>query len=163
MVGACNKNGRYYALRSQNLSTGPVWERKVAAPSAQGPQCDAAAIWNGTDLFVASGASTTIGGVTYPAAIRRVNPATGGYRWQRGLPVGPVIGSPSLDGGGVIAAATYNTSTNSNNGVYLLNAATGAIVRVIQTHDREFAQPVFADGYLFIGTQDNGLFAYHLP
>jgi outer membrane protein assembly factor BamB len=163
MVGACNKNGRYYALRSQNLSAGPVWEIKVAAASPQGPQCDAAAIWNGTDLFVASGASTTIGGVTYPGAVRRVNPATGGYRWQRGLPLGPVIGSPTLDGGGVVAAATYNSSTKSNNGVYLLNAATGAIVRVIHTHQREFAQPVFADGYLFITTQDNGLFAYRLP
>jgi polyvinyl alcohol dehydrogenase (cytochrome) len=163
MVGACNKNGTYYALRSQNLSAGPVWKRKVAMASAAGPQCDAAAVWNGTALFVASGASTTIGAVTYPGAIRRVNPATGQYLWQRGLPLGPVIGSPSLNGGRVLAAATYNTVTNSNNGVYLINAATGAIVRVIQTHDREFPQPVFADGYLFIATEHNGLFAYHLP
>ena len=34
MVGACNKNGRYYAWRRWNLAAGPVWSRLVGAPGA---------------------------------------------------------------------------------------------------------------------------------
>jgi len=52
MVGACNKNGTYYALQRGNLAAGPVWQMQVGAGASGGPQCDAAAIWDGTHLFI---------------------------------------------------------------------------------------------------------------
>ena len=105
MVGACNKNGTYYAWRQGNLHAGPVWQRSVGAPYTSGPQCDAAAVWNGKHLFVAAN-KTSITGTTFAGSIRMVNPATGAYLWQRGLSGAP-IGTPTLDGAGVLAVTEY--------------------------------------------------------
>jgi outer membrane protein assembly factor BamB len=154
MVGACNKNGIYYALRRNNIAAGPVWQLQVGAPYTQTSigQCDAAAVWDGTHLFIA-GDRTTIGGVSYTGSVRMVNPATGKVIWARGLP-GPVIGTPTLDGAGVLAAQLY-----SKGGLYLLDAATGAVLRNINGGP-EFGQAVFADNMMLVPTQDNGLWAY---
>jgi outer membrane protein assembly factor BamB len=152
MVGACNKNGVYYALQQNNFAAGPLWRFKAGAPETAGGQCDAAAIADGANLFVA-GNTTTIGGVTYKGSISLLNPSTGGVRWRRGLG-GPVIGSPSLDGGGVLAVPTY-----SSNGVFIVQASNGAILRNVATGP-EFGQPVFADNLLLLPTQKNGLWAY---
>jgi polyvinyl alcohol dehydrogenase (cytochrome) len=153
MVGACDKNGVYYAWRQGNLGAGPVWQRTVGAPYTSGPQCDAAAIWDGKHLFVA-GNKTTINGVSHAGSIRMINPATGAYVWQRGL-AGPPIGSPTLDGAGVLAVASYSKTGL----VVLLNAATGAVIRTVSTGP-DFGEPVFADNMLLVPTQNHGLWAY---
>ena len=36
MIGACNKNGIYYAWRRQNLAAGPVWQRQVGNTGGTG-------------------------------------------------------------------------------------------------------------------------------
>ena len=82
MVGACNKNGSYYALRAGNLASGPVWSAPVGDPSAA--ECDAAAVWDGQRLFV-SGPGVIIGGTSYGGSVSQVNPATGAYIWRTGL------------------------------------------------------------------------------
>jgi hypothetical protein len=47
------------------------------------------------------------------------------------------------------------------NATYLINASTGAILASYSTNnDVEFAQPVFVDRYLLLGTTNRGLFAY---
>lgn len=152
LIGACDKNGVYYVLRRGNLAAGVVWQLTVGTPADHSNECDAAAPWDGSSLYVSSN-GTTIGGVSYAGAIRSLNAATGSPNWQTGL-AGPVIGSPSLDGGGVLAVPTYASS-----GLYLIDAATGAILRRINT-DAEFGQPVFAGGMLLIPTQNHGLWAY---
>jgi len=152
LVGACNKNGVYYALRQGNLAAGPVWSFMAGTREPVDTQCDAAAVWDGRDLFVA-GNKTVIGGVTYLGSVRSLNPATGSRRWRRGLP-GPVVGSPTLDGGGVLAVPTYSSS-----GLFLVRAATGSILKNIATGP-EFGQPVFAGRMLLVPTRDNGLWAY---
>ena len=154
MVGACNKNGIFYALRRNNIAAGPVWEFQVGAAYTQTSigQCDASAVWDGTHLFVGAD-RTTIKGTTFSGSVRMMNPATGSILWATGLP-GPVIGTPTLDGGGVLAGQLYNKF-----GVYLLDAATGAILRHIPA-GVEFGQAVFADNMLLVPTQDNGLWAY---
>jgi outer membrane protein assembly factor BamB len=153
MVGACNKNGTYYAWRQDNLHAGPVWHRSVGAPYTSGPQCDAAAVWNGKHLFVAAN-RTTINGTTFAGSIRMVNPATGAYLWQRGI-TGAPIGTPTLDGAGVLAVTEYVKSGQ----LVLINAATGAVLRTIPTGP-DFGQPVFADNLMLVPTQNNGLWAY---
>ena len=153
MVGACNKNGTYYAWRQDNLHAGPVWHRSVGAPYTSGPQCDAAAVWNGKHLFVAAN-RTTINGTTFAGSIRMVNPATGAYLWLRGI-TGAPIGTPTLDGAGVLAVTEYVKSGQ----LVLINAATGAVLRTISTGP-DFGQPVFADNLMLVPTQNNGLWAY---
>ena len=154
MVGACNKNGVYYALRRSDLAAGPVWQLNVGAPytSTSIAQCDAAAVWDGSHLFIA-GDKTVIGGVSYFGSVRMVDPATGKVVWARGLPNG-VIGTPTLDGAGVLAAQTYG-----NSGMFLLNAATGAILNNI-AGGPEFGQAVFAGNMMLVPTQNHGLWAY---
>ena len=153
MVGACNKNGIYYAWRQASLHAGPVWRRTVGAPYTGGPQCDAAAVWNGKHLFVAAN-KTTIRGTTFAGSVRMVNPATGAYVWQRGISGAP-IGTPTLDGAGVLAVTEYAKAGR----LVLIKAATGAVLRTIATGP-DFGQPVFADNMMLVPTQNHGLWAY---
>ena len=153
MVGACNKNGVYYALQVNDVAAGPVWQLQVGAGASGGPQCDAAAVWDGTHLFI-GGNQTTIGGIAYNGSIAMVDPATGAVIWQDGLS-GPAIGSPSLDGGGVLAVQGYSSTSS----VTLIDATTGAVLATIAT-GTEFGQPVFADDMLLIPTQGKGRWAY---
>ena len=156
MVGACDKNGVYYALRQSNLHAGPVWQRQVGAaysPPNVKSQCDAAAVWDGKHLFIA-GNQTTINGVTYTGSIREVNPATGAFKWQRGLTSAP-IGSATLNGSGVLAV----TGESSGGVLNLINAKNGAVLRSFNT-GREFGQAVFADNMVLMPTRNSGLWAY---
>src|SRR5215468_842081 len=153
MIGACNKNGWYYALRRYNLTAGPVWKFQVGAPAAAGSgQCDAASVWNGTNLFVA-GPQAVVGGTTYNGSVSMLDPATGTPVWQRGLP-GAVVGTPTLDGADVLAVPTYSSS-----GLFLLDAATGAILANIVSGP-EFGQPVFADDIMLVPTLNQGLLMF---
>lgn len=161
MLGVCNKNGTYYALQQDNLAAGPVWQDTITVPYPGGAkECVAAAIWNGTDLIEGGGAATTINGTTFDGSVQALDPATGTVIWQTGLN-GTIVGSPTEDGGGVVAAQTYQSSTNQM-GVYLLNASTGAILAFIPTpHSHLFGQPVFAQQDLLIGAGPSlGLTAY---
>jgi PKD repeat protein len=161
MVGACNKNGVYYAFRQGNLAAGPVWSDAIGAQYTSGPQCDAAGIWDGTHLYIA-GNQTTINGVSYPGSIQMVNPATGAPIWQRGL-IGPPIGSPTMDGSGVIGVTQYGYGTTAKSyALVLINAATGAELNSINIGP-DFGQPVFADNKVFVPSQNRGLIVYGAP
>jgi outer membrane protein assembly factor BamB len=107
-----------------------------------------------------TGVVTTINGVRYNGSVRMVNPATGSFVWQTGLP-GKIIGTPGLDGAGVIAASSYG-ARGGQNGLWLINAASGQIRKSISYGaSSTFAQPVFADNYLFTASQGTlGLNAY---
>jgi outer membrane protein assembly factor BamB len=160
MAGACNKNGNYYALRASDLAAGPVWHRKIGNSSEKGPgQCDAAAVSDGSHLFLA-GNGTNIHGKTYQGSVRKVNPATGAVIWRRGV-TGPIIGTPGMDGVGVIAAASYRSAVGKN-GVFLINASNGKLLKTIPYGTTSiFGQPVFADNYLLVAsTGGRGLTAY---
>jgi polyvinyl alcohol dehydrogenase (cytochrome) len=158
LVGACNKNGKYYALRAQQLSAGPVWTIQLGNPDSVGPgQCDAGAVWDGRRLFLA-GNGTKIGGTAYGGSIQEVDPATGAAIWQTGLS-GPVEGTPTMDGGGVIAVVTFGQT----NALYLIDASTGKILHETSLGaSPSFAQPVFADDGLFVATRALGLHAYRV-
>jgi outer membrane protein assembly factor BamB len=156
MVTACNKNGFLYAFKASSITPGPVWTFQVGAGTGNGVlSCLGAAIWNGTNLFE-PGNATTINGTAYNGSMRELNPATGAPIWQTGLP-GIILGSPALDAGGVIAAATFGPGTT--NGTYLLNATNGAILKLIRI-SKEFSQPIFADGLLILATQGGGVNVY---
>ena len=76
LVGACNKNGRYYALRRNNLGRGPVWSRRVGAAAHTGHgMCLSSAVWDAQAkrLYLA-GNGTSINGKTYGGSVRRGEP-----------------------------------------------------------------------------------------
>ena len=161
MVGACNKNGIFYALAQDDLSAGPVWQTRITVPYPGGgtEECDSAAVYDGNQLIIGGGAATTINGTTYAGSVQSLNPATGAPNWQAGLS-GTIVGTPTEDGGGVVAAQTF-ASTDKSLGVYLLNAATGASLGFIRTDSPLFGQAVFTANDLIIGAGGNfGLQAF---
>lgn len=122
-------------------------------------QCSAAAIWDGVHLFVASN-GTTVRGAAVGGSVRELNPATGKPIWETGLS-NPILGSPTLDGSGVLAVATYNCQGKGTQNVYLIDAPNGTIKKTIAMQGRGvFAQPVFADSYLLIAPSGGALRAY---
>jgi outer membrane protein assembly factor BamB len=142
MVGACNKDGTFYAFTVSGLANGPVWQDKTGKSG----QCEPAALSDGSHLYLANDA-TTINGTAYAGSIQQVDPATGNKIWQTGL-TGDIIGTPGLDGAGVIATASYGLRGGVN-ALYLIDAATGQILNTISYGSSStFAQPVFADNYL---------------
>ena len=147
MVGACNKNGVFYAWRSANLAAGPVWNTQIALAN-QDIVCLAGAVFDQTNdrLFV-GGRETDIGGTHFSGSIRCLDPATGAVIWARGLSA-PVLGTPSLDGKGVLAVGTWPTG----HVVFLLNATTGKVIKKLDVGAAVFAQPAFADKYLVVAT-----------
>lgn len=159
LVGACNKNGTFYAFSRSALSAGPIWQRQVGTPANDPPACIAGAAFDGTYLYVGANA-TTIGGTSYAGSLRALDPATGTPVWETGLPSN-VLGSPTVDGSGVVAASTdypYSLSEATR----LFNASTGAVLNTLET-GQEFAQPIWSDNLLILATESNGLQAYGLP
>jgi len=158
MVGACNKNGFYYAVRAADLVL--KWKVKIAQGSNNGAlACLAAAAWDGSRLYMA-GPATTIAGVDYRGSIRALDPSTGAPVWGRGLGAS-VIGSPSLNGANVLAVPIWDSS--GGNGVYLVNATNGSILRFFPG-TVTWAQPTFAGDQLFIANYaGNTLTSWHLP
>lgn len=158
-VGACNKNGTYYALRIPDLATGPLWSSLIGSPD-NSSSCLAAALWDktGRRLMLASN-PTTIDGTAYPGSLRRADPATGAYIWELGLPC-TVTGTPSADAGGVIAVVTRGGCTApSADALYLVAADSGQVLATVPTSSIAFAQPAFAGNRLFVATETNGLLA----
>jgi outer membrane protein assembly factor BamB len=158
LVGACNKNGVFYAFRRSALSAGPIWQRQVGTAANDPPTCIAGTAFDGTHLYVGANA-TTIGGTSYAGSMRALDPATGTPAWEVGLPSN-VLGSPTANGSGVVAASTDGFF--NSNATRLFNASTGAILNTLGT-GAEFAQPVWSDNLLVLATQSNGLQGYGLP
>jgi outer membrane protein assembly factor BamB len=155
-VGACDKNGYFYVLNQATMRL--VWRWRIGY-SAGGPkrgECLASPAYDGQDLFF-GGNEMKLDGTTYLGSVSARSATTGKLLWQTGLP-GGVMGSPTLDGGGLIAVGT---SSWAPDGVYLVNASTGAIVEQL-TSGWTFAQSVFANSWLFTATS-NGVTAWGLP
>jgi outer membrane protein assembly factor BamB len=163
MVGANEKNGTFYAFDAIQLENGPVWSRQVGVP---GPLitlglCLAAAVWDVTHQQLVVGSNmTTIQSVNFAGSMRSLDPATGAIVWETGLQAGPVMGSATLNGSGVLAAGTYSLSAPTQNAVYLLDASNGNILTTIPETWPVFAQPVFADTHLLIATSGGILSAF---
>jgi outer membrane protein assembly factor BamB len=158
LVGACNKNGIFYALRRSTMTV--AWERRIGAPAPRhGPSsCSAGAVYDGHMLYVAT-PRHVINGTPHAGSVQALNPRTGALIWQTGLPNG-VIGTPSMDAGGVLAVGTYDF-TATPNAIFLLRASDGKILRRLNRGSADFAQSAFDGGFIFTAN-GNGLFAWGL-
>jgi len=154
-VGACNKDGIFYALNQSTMRL--AWQQRIGAhyvPTV-GAECDGSPAYNGEDLFF-GGPAVTIGGRAHRGSVQERSPSTGKLIWEIGLPEG-VTGSPTLDGAGVLAVGTYDSGSAADR-TYLIGAASGRILRRLGV-GKDFAQSVFADGWLFTANV-NGVYGW---
>jgi outer membrane protein assembly factor BamB len=161
-VGACNKNGTYYALAAKPLGSSPLWADTIGIPGGQKGACLASAVWDGkTGALYLSSNNTTIGTTSYGGSIRRVDPRTGAYLWETGLPC-TVVGTPTLDSAGVLAAGTRDGCLGTGrSGAYLIDASTGAILNTLPVgRSHVFGQPIFDQHSLLVATETRGLFDF---
>jgi polyvinyl alcohol dehydrogenase (cytochrome) len=153
MAGACNKDGSFYAVRTDTM--GLVWSRQVGTGAGAGEvACLSGGVWDGTHLFVA-GNATNVGGAAVAGSVRQLDPATGSIVWERGLPANP-LGTGSANSAGLLAYAGTDWNDGSGNGVYLLDATDGQVVRALDDVSEfpEFAQVVWSDGRLYATNTD---------
>ncbi len=136
-----------------------MWQDPIGRAYDHGEsECDAAAAWNGKDLF-AAGNGTTIGGTAYAGDLEELNPTTGAAIWKLGL-AGPPIGSPTMDGSGVVAVTEYGIGSSSKSYVVtLVNAASGKVLTTFATGP-EFGQAVFSGARIYIPSANRGLLVY---
>ena len=151
---------RLLRWRAANVSAGPVWKAKIGLGQggAGAKACLAAAIWDGSHLFL-GGNPVVLNGTKYEGSVAELDPSTGAIIWQTGV-AGVVLGSPTMNAAGVIAASTFDTGTQ--NGTYLIDSSDGTVLRKIG-NGSAFAQPVMAGGYLILETKGTGSFKIFGP
>jgi outer membrane protein assembly factor BamB len=162
MVGACNKNGYYYAWKLDDLAAGPVWQDQIGliGRKSGGEICIAAAIWDGSNLYI-GGTPITIGTTLYRGSMRKLDPATGAPVWLTGLPAA-VMTTSTMDGAGAIVAASYDFDPTVTNSAFLIDSATGSYVAVDDGGVRAAPSAVFADNYLLLATAAGKIYAYQV-
>lgn len=184
MAGACNKDGNFYAVRTDVMRA--VWAVHVGYATAAGEiGCLSGGVWDGTHLYVA-GNATTIGGTwtrttmsspsgySWPlytpsggtqsaGSVRALDPATGLVAsgssvrplWERGLPSNP-LGACSINGASTILACQTTDWTDTFNAAMLLDPSNGNVLA--QLHDTAefagFSTPIWADGALIVTDSD---------
>jgi outer membrane protein assembly factor BamB len=154
MVGACNKNGTFYAWAQYGLGKGPVWSVPLGSPATPADACLASATWDGAHLLITADRST-VGANAYPAVARALDPATGAVLWETGLADGPVFGTSALDGAHVLAAASYSfVGPATSNDLVLLDSTTGAVLATYATTAPTGGGPVWADRFLLYAGND---------
>ena len=101
--------------------------------------------------------------VSIPGSLRSLDPATGTALWVQPLGCMP-NGSPTVDvTTQVLAVPLYGPcSLGSLPGVALYDATAGTLLTTLATAGKMFAQPVFAEGKIFVADETGKLVAYGL-
>jgi outer membrane protein assembly factor BamB len=154
LVGACNKNGYWYTLRTSDMSL--LWKLKVGT-ATDGAMRARGGIFDGPRLFVSGNDDDQRDGL--PGFDQQSIPRRA-VVWARGLSAN-VPGPPALNRGGVLVEATHDyIPSGLPQHAYLINAATGSVITTLDNGNaKEFSQPVFADQYLLLTTL-NRMYAY---
>ncbi len=159
-VGVANKNGIYYLFNRDNISSGPVWQTRIANDFTDCPQCGDGSIapsaWDGSRIYAAGG-KTTINGTSCKGSVQALNPVNHSIVWQHCLQDGPVL-SPVITFNGVVAV-TQGRDIN------FFNAATGARLYYYQDNragSTFYGGPSVSNGQVFVGNMDGYLYAFGL-
>jgi polyvinyl alcohol dehydrogenase (cytochrome) len=180
LIGACSKEGLFYALRRDDLGSGPVWTFRVGKQAGESPfdACIDSAIWDwpADQLVIGGNGGTTVDGRSANGSVRALEVAQGVTQrviWDDPLPCN-VIGSPTENGAGVVAVVTYNCiGTTARPALYLLDARhpvpnpqghpipDAPILKKVALGNPAFAEPTFADDMLFVAST-RSLMAYHI-
>ena len=125
LVGAINKDGIFYAFKRDAVSSGPVWQTRIATgggdpTTGHGP--DAPAAFDGTTLYV--GGDNTSG---CSGTVNALNPSTGAFIWKRCFTDGGFVDDAvTVTSGGVVVVG-------EGNNIQVVSAATGAILFTYNT------------------------------
>ncbi len=149
MVAALNKNGYLYAWYQSNLTL--AWEDHVSTQTTI-----TTAAFADNLLYVYS-PSTLINGVEYNSSVRAINPLTGAYVWQVGLPKNFVGYSAPLWSNGMLFVG-------ANTQLLVLNGASGTILKDFAWNlgGQIFSSPSIARSEVFVAAGSN-LTALDLP
>jgi polyvinyl alcohol dehydrogenase (cytochrome) len=155
MVGVQNKNGIYYAFDRSAISSGPLWQKRMATAGSC-PTCGNGDIspsaYDGQHLFVGSG-KTAISGVTCAGSIRELRPATGKTVWADCMQ-GPVLGA--------VTAVPGVAFFGAGNTAYAVGTSTGAILWNQQgaSGSAFWGAPAISNGQVYFGGMDGNLYAF---
>jgi outer membrane protein assembly factor BamB len=173
MVGACDKDGYYYTLDRATMAL--QWKFKIGVDNLFNRShgfnaCIDSAVWDSTAKQLVIGgnqpATPIDGDASAFGSVRALRPGDGAVIWDNALPCG-VIGGPTENGAGVVAVTTYTCAPASSGQhyVYLFDARNpvpgvgnpdAPLLARIPTASASFAQPVFAEGKLFIASAKTG-------
>lgn len=159
LVGAINKNGKFYTFDRSNINASPIWRAQIAT-GGECPQCGQGGIspaaWDGNTLYVAGGA-TTIKGTQCKGSIQALNPASGAFIWQRCLLNGAVLGAVSeVPGVLAIGQGSNLTVLSASSGKHLFHyqdTTSGSVF---------YGAASISNGVLYIGNVDGHLYAFGL-
>lgn len=159
LVGAANKNGKYYAFERGNISAGPIWSTTIATTGSC-PQCGDGSIsssaFDGARLYVAGG-NTTINGSSCLGSLRALNPVSGKFMWEDCLSDGPVLGAVSVVPGVAVVGAGKSVIVMDTSSGQILTRLTDS-----SNPSRFYAPASISNGVIYIGNMDWNLFAYGL-
>jgi len=150
-VGACNKNGVYYAWNQTNLAAGPVWCTQVAGSESSGAGfCSTSSVWDFANKRLYLAVQTKNLGAGVNGAVYRLDPDTGAILRTQKLVCG-VTGTPVVNAlTGVLAVGRANCPTGTVVTVRFFDPTAGTPLGSAAAHGDVFAQPVFAEGHLFV-------------
>jgi outer membrane protein assembly factor BamB len=155
MIGIQNKNGIYYAFRRYAISSGPLWQDRVAGNCAKcGTGGISPSAYNGHLLFIGS-QKTRIGRVICAGSIRAVRPSTGKVVWADCLQSGPVLGA--------VTAVPGLAFVDAGNTIYAVGTNRGTIVwsyKDTSRGSRFWGAPTVSGGRVYVGNQDGRLYAF---
>jgi outer membrane protein assembly factor BamB len=148
LVGLVNKNGKYYAFDRTTIGRGPVWIAKAGGANTVAPSA-----WDGTHLYL-GGRKTRVQGMKCDSVLEALNPSTGAYLWRHCLD-GPIFGAIIVvPGVAFVSDGSYFYAMEADNGRTLF--------RYTDT-SANFVGPVsIANGMLFVGSYNGGLYAFGL-
>jgi outer membrane protein assembly factor BamB len=159
LIAAGSKDGYLYTFDRNNIGAGPIWKDLIAVGGGI-PQLGEGTVSNGVfdgKYLYYAGGTATIGGKAYEGSVRAIDPATGHYVWERGIPGVPMAALATANG--EIVAPAYDIAGGA--GLWLLNAATGNIDYA--NAGDFYAPPTVADGLLFAGDIYGNFSAFQFP
>ncbi len=162
LVAATNKNGFTYAFDLAHIGAGPIWERQISfagtCPVCGEGSVSSGAFGNGT-LYMAGG-HTIINGVGYPGSVRAIDPATGKYLWEHGVP-DPIVPALVYTNGLIIDGEGPTLEVlDARSGIRLYSYEIGGDQRY--NGDGIYAAPSVSHGEIFIGALDGNVYAFGL-
>jgi len=162
LVAATNKNGFTYAFDRSNIGAGPIWERQTSfagtCPTCGEGSVSSGAFANGT-LYIAGG-HTIIDGVGYPGSVRAIDPATGKYLWEHGVPDRSVLPLVYTDGLILDGEGPARVVLDAKTGTRLYSYEIGGVLRY--NGDGIYGAPSVSHGEIFIGALDGNVYAFGL-
>ena len=151
LVGALDKNGIFYAWDRSNLAAGPVWQSTVADPSGS-PRSIASVAWDGARLYVAAGGAT-LNGTSYYGNISALDPATGAFLWQTGVP-------GFMSAGITVVPGVLIEPFGAGGNLLFLDPATGNQIRLLNITHRADGEATVSNGTIYVSREDGQLIAF---